>query len=141
MIGKRNAFTLIELIIVITILGVGILILLPVISSNVSDSNKIEVFFTEKIKESCKIAKETGTPVYISGVKGSSNLTLATGKTVKLPDNSNVLNIKINDKQVTGLKYSIGIYPQGICDYFELTTDKGKTIVSIPLLLEARQVL
>ena len=141
MTNKQNAFTLLELIVVITILGVGILILLPVISSNISDSNKIEVFFTEKIKESYKIAKETGRPVYITGVIGSSNLTLVTGKTVKLPDNSNILNIKINDKQVTGLKYSIGIYPQGICDYFELTTDKGKTIASIPLLLEARQVL
>ncbi len=138
MSDKSKAFTFIEILIILAILGFSSLILIPVMTSNVKGKNKLEDFFNENIKESYVLAKKNGKPVYISGFKGSPNLILPNGKSVKLPDGISILRIKIDDKDITGLKYYIGIYPQGICDYFELVMDNGRIIESVPLLMKVK---
>ena len=138
---RRSAFTFVELLVVLTLLGIAILFIIPSASRKIINSNNLEKFFNEKLREAYTEAKDTGQPVYIRGIIGSPNITLYDNKTVGLPQSINILRVKVNDEKVNGLKYQIGIYPAGICDYFELETDKGYKIMSIPLLLKTEKVL
>jgi type II secretory pathway pseudopilin PulG len=132
----KSAFTFVEILVIISIVTISVTFLLPTILSKKNVKNETESFFNKKIEESYNLARKLGKPVYISGFKGSSNIILPNGKIEKLPNGENILSVKINDNAVVGLKFYIGIYPQGICDYFELETDNNKKLLSIPLLMK-----
>jgi hypothetical protein len=47
-----------------------------------------------------------------------------------------VLAIYINGENTVGLEYQIAVYPQAICDEFNIKFDNGDNIHSIPLLMQ-----
>lgn len=137
---NRKAFTLIEILIVLVIIGIGVFTIVPKITERkIKQAPEID-FFNTLLEQHYIIAKQHDKPVYIKGFKGSENFLTYEGKTIKLPLGLSVSSVKINDKLSDQLDFKIYVYPDGISDYFKITLSNDETIESIPLLLKTRKV-
>ena len=130
---KKQGFTLVEILIVIIIMGLGLMTVAPKIAENTILSNKTEKLFEDIIRDHLKLAKDLNTQVYITGYKGSSRLLLHDGTTVNIPE-GNVSEALVNDEETDGFEYRIYFYTDGIFDHFKLTFSDEKVLESIPAL-------
>jgi prepilin-type N-terminal cleavage/methylation domain-containing protein len=132
---KPIAFTLIELIIALAILGIVMSFAAPKLGERAAKGDVQNAFFNELLAEHLQYAKEEGVPIAIIGFKGSANMEKYNGEHVSIPNIKSILSARINGENTIGLEYHITVYPDGICDYFELETDRKVLITSKPLLL------
>lgn len=134
----KHAFTLMELMIVMLIIGIGLMGLTPRITSKSVGMDPRLEYLNKLIKEEWERAVELGQPITITGFKGSANLLNHDKQSKTIPDIKEVSEAVINKYITRGNEYAIRIYPDGLCDYFELTLDNGQVIESIPLLMTTR---
>jgi prepilin-type N-terminal cleavage/methylation domain-containing protein len=134
----NKGFTLIEIIIVLVIIGIGFMTVAPVIVEKTTGVPEDVAFFEDILRTTAKEAEDLGRAVALRGVKGSSTVMLDDGTSVRIPG-ATVLSAKVNDKDQSGLEYIVFVYPSGISDYFELKLSNGKVLESIPLLLQMRE--
>jgi len=135
-----KGFTLIEILIVLVIVGIGIFTVIPKISERVIREKPEIDFFNNLIEEHLKEAKQNHAPVYFEGFKGSENIVEYSGKRIKIPLGLTVASVEINGKDVEKLDFKIYIYPQGVSDYFKITLSNDEILESIPLLLKVRKI-
>ncbi len=133
---KRNrAFTLIEILIVLAILGLMMMAITPVLGERTVKGDALTAFFNDLLKEHYDLARNEGVPVEILGFKGSGNMVKYDGTRISIPDVKSIQSARVNGQNTPGLEYSITVYPDGLCDYFVLETDDNMRIVSSPLLM------
>jgi prepilin-type N-terminal cleavage/methylation domain-containing protein len=132
---KHSAFTLIELLIVLAILGIVMTFAAPKLGERTAKGDAQNAFFKELLAEHLQYAREEGVPIAIIGFKGTANMEKYNGEHVSIPNVKSVQSARINGENTIGLEYHINVYPDGICDYFELETDKKVIFASKPLLL------
>ncbi|QAR34246.1 prepilin-type N-terminal cleavage/methylation domain-containing protein [Geovibrio thiophilus] len=135
---SARGFTLVEIIIVLLIIGIGFMTVVPVMVEKTTGEPEETAFLNDLLRKTADEAAELSRALPIRGVKGSDTLFLHDGETVKIPGISGVLSAEINDEEQSGLDYVIMVYPKGICDYFLLKVSDTETIESIPLLLQTR---
>jgi prepilin-type N-terminal cleavage/methylation domain-containing protein len=130
-----RAFTLVELLVVMAVLGILMSFAAPKLGERTARGDAQSAFFSELLAEHLQYAREEGVPIAIIGFKGSANMEKYSGERVSIPNVKSILSARINGENTQGLEYHITVYPDGICDYFELETDKKLLIASKPLLL------
>lgn len=134
----KHGFTLLELMIVMLIIGIGLMAFTPKITSqSVGIDEKLD-FFDKLIKNQHERSIELGRPVTFTGFKGSANILTYDGEKEEIPDTSSVQEVKVNRYETKGEEYVIRVYPDGICDHFEIKTKEGVIIESIPLLMKTQ---
>ncbi len=136
---KQNntcGFTLVELLVVMVIMGLGFISLSPSLAEKTVKGGGDESFFNELIQSQLKAAKDLNRQVFIKGTVGTDDLLLSDGKTVTIPLGK-VDSVKINDKNINGIEYYIYFYPDGIFDDFEIEIANGKVVQSYPMLTTA----
>lgn len=134
----KKAFTLMEIMIVMLIIGIGLMSLTPKFTSKSVGVDPQLDYLDKLIKTEWERSIELGQPIVITGFKGSANLLNHDKETKTIPDIKEVTDAVINRYQTQGNEYAIRIYPDGMCDYFELTLNDGRIIESIPLLMTTR---
>ncbi len=135
---NKKAFTLMEIMVVMLIVGIGLMGLTPKFTSkSVGIDSRLD-YLDKLIKAEWTRSIELGQPIVITGFKGSANLLNHDKETKTIPDIKEVVDVIINRYQTRGNEYAIRVYPDGLCDYFELTLNDGKIIESIPLLMKTR---
>lgn len=134
----KRAFTLIELMIVMLIIGIGLMGVTPKFAAKSVGLDPLLEHFNDLLKTELERSRELQRPVEITGSKGTSNLLNSDMKSENIPGGSEVKNVKINRYETQGNQYKIRIYPDGICDYFEITFSDGRIVESIPLLMTTR---
>ncbi len=134
--ANNKAFSLIELLIVIMIIGIGLIAVTPWLVRQGENSNRQVEFFNKILMKYASAAKDEAKPICIVGFLGSSHLLLPDGKRVSIPDGVTVSTAWVDEKEQSGLEYHIYIYPEQICDYFVLMLSNGQTLASTPLLLK-----
>lgn len=133
-----SGFTLLELMIVMLIIGIGLMTVTPKLAQkSVGTDDRLE-FFDRLLKDHLTRARELGRPVSFTGFKGSANIITHDGKHEEIPNTSSVQEAKVNNYETRGEEYAVRIYPDGLCDYFEITAKDGTVIESVPLLMRAR---
>jgi len=138
MIRKNRAFTLIELMVVMLIIGIGLMSVTPsIVDRSVSTDNRLD-FFNTLIDDHLVRAIELGRPVLFIGFKGSANIQTHDGKSLTIPNTKSIQEAKVNGYETRGLEYAIRIYPDGVVDYFELQDSEEFIIESLPLLMSTR---
>lgn len=135
LVQNKNAFTLMEIMIVMFIIGIGLMSLTPKFTAKSVGIDPQLDYLDKLIKAEWERSIELGQPIVITGFKGSANLLTHDKETKTIPDIKEVVNTVINRYQTQGNEYAIRIYPDGMCDYFELTLNDGRVIESIPLLM------
>lgn len=134
----KRAFTLIELMIVMLIIGIGLMGVTPKFAAKSVGLDPLLEHFNDLLKTELERSRELQRPVEITGSKGTANLLNSDMKSENIPGGSEVKNVKINRYETQGNQYKIRIYPDGICDYFEITFSDGRIVESIPLLMTTR---
>jgi prepilin-type N-terminal cleavage/methylation domain-containing protein len=136
-LNKKNVkgFTLLEILIVIVIAGLGLMTVAPRLAENTILTDKTEKFFNEIVESHLKEAKELNKQVSITGFKGSSNIVLHDGTRVSIPA-GNIATAYVNEERTNGLEYKIYFYPDGIFDQFRLMVSDKEFIESYPALLK-----
>lgn len=130
--SSNAGFTLLELLVVMIIVGLGFVTLAPRLAENTVSGSPTEKLFNDTIASHLSMAKELNRQVFIKGTKGSNSLTLADGKTVKIPV-GNIFESRVNGENTENSTYEIYFYPDGLFDEFELKTQSGKLIKSDPM--------
>ena len=134
----KKAFTLMEIMIVMLIIGIGLMSLTPKFTSKSVGIDPQLDYLDKLIKAEWERSRELGQPIVMTGFKGSANILNHDKETKTIPDIKEVVDAVINRYQTQGNEYAIRVYPDGMCDYFELTLDDGRVIESIPLLMTTR---
>lgn len=134
----KKAFTLMEIMVVMLIIGIGLMGLIPKFTSKSVGIDPQLDYMDKLIKAEWERSIELGQPIALTGFKGSANLLNHDKETKTIPEIKEVKDAVINSYQVQGNEYAIRVYPDGICDYFELTLDDGRIIESVPLLMTTR---
>lgn len=128
-----KGFTLLEILIVMIIAGLGFMTIAPKIAENTILSNKTEVFFEDIIESHLKTAAELNTRVFVTGFVGSSSLVLESGERVQIPAGE-VKEIMINHDYAGSSEFRIYFYTDGIFDQFEMTFKDNEKLESVPAL-------
>ncbi|WP_022852197.1 type II secretion system protein [Limisalsivibrio acetivorans] len=137
---NRRGFTLVELIIVMLILGIGAMTVTPIMVEKAVGVPEEVKFFNEILAELEKEAVELGRPVQLRGFQGSANVVMPDGERRSIPGVDTVSNITINDVEPASNEYIIHIYPKHICDHFIIEFGEERSLESLPLLLKTRIV-
>ncbi len=120
------------------IIGIGLMTVTPRLAQkSVGGDDRLE-FFDRLLKDHLERAKELGRPISFTGFKGSANIITHDGEHEEIPDTSSVQEAKVNEYETKGEEYAVRVYPDGLCDYFEITTKDGAVIEVIPLLMRTR---
>lgn len=135
-IKNKKAFTLIEIIVVIAIIGVGVISFTPQLIRNTVEQDDTVQFFNDLIAGAYKESLSMQQPVSIRGFKGSDNIINASGEKKEIPGVSAVNNIEINEHGSFSTEYEITVYPSGICDYFKIYFGENSYIESTPLIMK-----
>jgi len=131
---RKKGFTLIEILIVLIIVGLGFMTIAPRFAENTILSDKTEVLFQEIIENHLKEASELNVQVFITLSKGSSTVQMSNGDKASLPAGT-LQDAFINDER-TGGSLNIYFYPDGIFDQFVLKFSDGTELESYPALLK-----
>jgi len=134
--NNTRGFTLVELLVVMVIIGLGFVSLSPSLADRTVKSGGDESFFNDIIKSQLKAAKDLNRQVFIKGTLGTDSLVLSDGTSVTIPLGK-VDKVKVNDKNVNGIEYNIYFYPDGIFDDFEIDMSNGKIVESYPMIATA----
>lgn len=108
----------------------------PKITSNAVGIDEKLDFFDKLIKTHHERAIELGRPITFTGFKGSANIVTYDGEREEIPDTESVQEVKVNRYETRNEQYVIRVYPDGLCDHFEIRTIEGQIIESIPLLMK-----
>lgn len=130
--NMQRGFTLVELLIVMVIIGLGFMSMSPSLATRTVLGNKTEDFFNTLIDKEIKEAKSLNRQVSVKGTSGSDNLTFPDGSVEQIPEGV-ILKARINGTYASGSEYRIYFYPDGLSDEFELETSSGKTITGYPI--------
>ncbi|MDR0453214.1 MAG: prepilin-type N-terminal cleavage/methylation domain-containing protein [Deferribacteraceae bacterium] len=134
---REKAFTLIEILVVIAVIGIMMMAMTPVLGERIAKGDAQTAFFNDLLKEHLEIAKAEGVPVEILGFKGSDNMIKYDGDRISIPGIKSVQSARINGENSEGVEYLITVYPDGLCDHFVLETN-SLIIESSPLLMTVR---
>ncbi len=134
----KKAFTLLELMIVMLIIGIGLMTFTPKITDSAVGIDKRLDFFDKLLKSQYERAVELGRPISFTGFKGSANILTYDGEQEEIPDTDSVQKAKVNNYETKNEEYAVRVYPDGICDHFEITLKDGYIIESIPLLMKTQ---
>jgi len=129
----KTGFTLVEILIVMIIAGLGLMTVAPRLAEKTILTDQTEVFFNEIIESHLKTAQELGMQVFVKGFKGSPNIEMYDGTREVIPA-GNVESVLINNENPVGTEYFIYFYPDGIFDHFLLTFTGEDTLESSPAL-------
>lgn len=135
----KKAFTLIEILVIMAILGVAVIMVVPAMGERAVQGDEQEAFFKDLLTEHYNIAQKEGVPIKIVGFKGSANMEKYDGTRISIPKAKSVQSARINGEATPGLEYHITIYPDGICDHFMLDLDDKLRIESLPLLMVVKR--
>ncbi|TCK62399.1 type II secretion system protein [Seleniivibrio woodruffii] len=129
----NKGFTLVELLVVMIIIGLGFVSLSPSLADKTVKAGGDEAFFNEIVASQMQAAKTLNRQVFIKGTVGTNSILLYDGKTVKIPSGT-VDRAEVNGKRTNGVEYYIYFYPDGIFDDFELELNNDKKIISYPMI-------
>ena len=132
---NKKAFTLLELLIVLLLIGIGLMSVTPRMLENIVEPNRTVKFFNDLLNDMYEEAMKQKQPVFITGFKGSSSFLLPDGSYREIPENNINVKAEINEIKQLGNRFYIYIYPQGLCDYFIIELSNGKYVESIPLIM------
>ena len=135
---NKKAFTLLELLIVLLLIGIGLMSITPRMLENIVEPNRTVKFFNDLLGDMYEEAKKQKQPVFITGFKGSSKFLLPDGSYREIPENNVNMKTEINEIRQLDNRFHIYIYPQGVCDYFVIELSNGKHIESIPLIMRVK---
>jgi len=116
---NRKGFTLLEILIVIAIAGLGLMTVAPRLAENTILTDRTEVFFDRIIETHLKTAKELNRQIFITLYSGSDNVKMY-DETVESIPAGNISRAFVNDREAQGLDFSIYFYPDGVFDHFRL---------------------
>ncbi len=133
-----KAFTLLELMIVLLILGIGLMTFTPQIVDEVIGIDSKIAFFDELIETHHERSIELGMPVSFTGFKGSANILTHDGERVTIPDVDSVQKAIVNGYETMGEEYSVRVYPDGLVDYFMVIFKNEQAIESVPIMNKTR---
>ena len=133
-----SGFTLLELMIVMLIIGIGLMTFTPKLAYQSKGTDERLEFFDNLIKDHHARAIELGKPISFTGFKGSANIITYDGEHEEIPDTSSIQEAKVNRYETSNSEYSVRVYPDGLCDHFEIRSKDGYVIESIPLLMRTR---
>jgi len=128
-----RGFTLVEILIVLVIAGLGLMTIAPRLAEKTILSDNSEVFFNELISSNLALAKELNKQVYITGYKGSQNIVTHDEKRLKIPTGL-ISSVYINEEKPQGTQFRIYFYPDGIFDQFRLVFADDEEVEGIPAL-------
>lgn len=131
--NSRQGFTLVELLIVLIIAGLGFMTVAPRFAENTIMADRSETFFEKIIDSHLKEAQELNTQVFITLYRGSSNVVLSDGERESIPAGL-LKEAYINDESPSGTEIQIYFYPDGIFDQFVLTFSDGTELEAYPAL-------
>lgn len=134
----KRAFTILELMVVMTIIGIGFMSIAPKLAEKSVGVDPRLDFFDKLIGEHLVRSRELGRPVAFTGFKGSANIITHDGKHKEIPDTASVQEAKVDGYETKGEEYAIRVYPDGLCDHFELVLKNKAVIESLPLLMTTR---
>ena len=120
------------------IIGIGLMTVTPKLAQKSIGGDERLLFLDKLLKTHFERALELGRPVSFTGFKGSANIITHDGKHEEIPNTSSVQKVKVNEYETKGAEYAVRVYPDGLCDYFEISTKDGTTIEVIPLLMRTR---
>lgn len=134
-----SGFTLIEILIVMVIIGIGFMTFTPKFAERTVGEDPQIKFFRDVLEEHYNEAKRRGEPIALTGFKGSANILKLDGTRVQIPGGKSVASAYVNDENQPGLEYKITVYPDRLCDYFKIEFTGGGIIESMPILLTVRK--
>lgn len=120
------------------IIGIGLMTVTPKLAQKSIGGDERLLFLDKLLKTHFERALELGRPVSFTGFKGSANIITHDGKHEEIPNTSSVQKVRVNEYETKGAEYAVRVYPDGLCDYFEISTKDGTTIEVIPLLMRTR---
>ncbi|ADD67284.1 hypothetical protein Dacet_0486 [Denitrovibrio acetiphilus DSM 12809] len=132
---RKQGFTLVEILIVMVIAGIGLMTVAPKLAQNTILSDSTETFFQEIIDSHLKAATELNTQVFITGYKGSDTIQLFDGTRVSIPA-GDVRTVHINEETATGAEFRIYFYTDGLFDQFRIEFRNKSELESYPALLQ-----
>jgi prepilin-type N-terminal cleavage/methylation domain-containing protein len=135
---NKRGFTLVELIIVLVIIGIGFMSVAPLIVEKTTGAPPELEYFDDLLKRTAKEAANLGRPLALTGIKGSATIILHDGTREEISGNPTVSLPEVNEDEQPGLEYIINVYPKGLCDYFTLRLSDGRIIEAVPLMLSTR---
>ena len=147
-LNNDKAFTLIELLIVLLIIGIGFMSITPKLFENVVEPNKKVAFYNDILSEYSKKAYEKGHPIILEGSKNSSKLIVKNEEIennnditeIDIPFDTQMDSIEVNGEKFFASKFYINIYPDKLCDHFVINYNDDTSIESVPLLLKVVDV-
>lgn len=134
----KKAFTLLELMVVLLIIGVVLMGATPKIASRTVGEDPTLSFFDKLLKEAYDKSLELSQPVNIRGLRNSKDFTTIDGEKRQVEGIQSMHEVHINKELVTKQEFYITVYPDKICDYFTIKLDDDRVIESIPLLMTTR---
>jgi prepilin-type N-terminal cleavage/methylation domain-containing protein len=145
---NNNAFTLIELLIVLVIIGIGFMSMTPKLFENVVEPNKKIAFFNDLLSKYSKMAYEKGHPIILEGSKNSSKILIKDEELednkkpteISIPFDTQMNSIEVNGEKFFSSKFYINIYPDKLCDHFIISYNDDTSIESVPILLKVVDV-
>ncbi len=138
--SSNRGFTLIEILIVLVLIGIGVMSVVPNLTRRVVQPNNTVTFFNSLLNSAIKESKTSLKPVDFQIEIGSNIVIDWDGKKQQIPSESTVSEIDVNSHIQSGSATEVFVYPDGISDYFKITFSNGKTYESIPLLLKVKEV-
>jgi prepilin-type N-terminal cleavage/methylation domain-containing protein len=146
---SNKSFTLIELLIVLLIIGIGFMSITPKLFEGVVEPNKKVSFFNDLLEKYAKKSYKEGFPITLEISKNVSKITVKGDnkekkndkkEEIEIPFDTLINSIEVNGERTFSNNYSINIYPDKICDYFIINFNDDTSIESIPLLLKVSEV-
>lgn len=134
----EKAFTVLEVIVVMFIIGLGLMSVVPKMTESTVLGDVRLDFFNKLIAEHLDRSRELGYPISFVGFKGSPNILTYDGKRKVIPNTDFVQEVRINGYNPVGEEYAVRVYPDGICDYFEITFKDKSVIEAIPITMITR---
>ena len=128
----KKGFTLVEILIVIVIAGLGFMTVAPRFAENTILSDSSEEFFEKIIDSHLKEAYDLNTSVHITLYIGSPSVKLSNGDRESIPAGS-VREAYVNDESPDS-EFEVYFYPDGIFDQFLLKLTDETEIEAYPAL-------
>ena len=134
----KKAFTLLELMVVMLIIGIGLMSATPKFAAKAVGEDPTLSFFNNLLKEAHARSLELNQPVNLRGLRNSREFTNHDGKKKTVDGIESMHEVHINEDLVTKQEFYITVYPDKICDYFSIKLNDDRVVESLPLLMITR---